>query len=1328
MVNNTSRSRSGMALVIVLCFLVLLTIVMLAFLSRSLSSGLISGASANATKADVYGKGAIDQVIGDLRQEIAAGSVVAGVNGAISSPSAVATNSAGYISYIYRPSSPATAVPYNSGPYVTTSQAWNNMPNLVKESARGQPFYATTAHATYNLTIPASSRAAPVSSTDDISVNGRFVSLARWNKHLLLPKASATITPSSSGTSIADTGTNAAPMASDPAATSPTANYFVSPDWIFTASDGSNPTTFSSTLTNPNANTYVVGRYSYAIYNEGGLLDANVAGFPTLYNQKGPASFADLTVLPGIASTTSITPQNVVNALVGWRNAATAQSTGTFPAYTVSTSGTTYTSYLQYILGINSRFMTVGSNNSQSDRAFTSRQQLIAFLQGVANGNASDEALLQDAMMYLGTFSRTLNQPSYWPDPTRPRVVGPIASNSSSYTGGNFAHGLDDTYNPPFKSIRVGTGWPGTRNDGTTWVVGDPLVKKRFALSRLMWLTYKGPSATLSSTDSLFQQYQNESMSAQAVTQLAAEGTAANIYKYFGLTWNAGPGTGGLGGYWVYNHGTGGSPESPASLRSLVAVQAAQREPDFFELLQATVNVGAIAKARIGPGVENTEGDYNTITDSYVMNAVLQLGANVIDEANPTQYPTHIEYDFGDVGYFRGVYGAMDLPGLHALMKFGFITQLAATNPLPAVPPALPQPTTGTFTSGGTDVILFVPVIWDAYDATGPTSAAVPPSTLVPSNLRITAVTIPMTTPTASAATTPWQFTPYYGIVVPTSTSTQIEDVASQVPILSQWNTEDATALTFSNETATTRPLYREPTALVRVTKPSNSNLALGPSNLIVSQFSSAGIPDLNYTGFAGLIGFLGGTYPECWQDTSTPPNIYTANYVEVNHPAAGMTVRLEYQVGSTWIPYQEVYTDGDNNALQVPSYESQTSSVAPCVLAPLGTSIWRSSITSTAATPSGTYTIPQAYGTYGWDPRDTRWMQVPINPGPQISGGILTMRVASERPTGAEDLNSAGIGYGGSPPGQGWVDSNLTAGYGMHLGGPTQNLNIAGQCHYSDPDGVVRRAMGGWVSSPTPAATTALPMATLASQSSRPLFLHRPYRSVAELGYVFSGTPWKNIDFFTPESGYSALLDAFCINEDYRADAISAGQVDLNGRQAPVFQALLNGAYRDELSAATATGAGTSIAALANSEAVTLSQDLVSRTLNTTVSGEGPLLNIADLTGRWISGSSTAAPVDPSSYNGFSGDLGIYTGGATSANNLVQRFRETSMRALSDSGQAGTWNLLIDIVAQSGRCPANAKSLANFLVEGERHYWVHVAIDRSTGQVIDENIETVNE
>src|SRR5207245_6469076 len=53
---------------------------------------------------------------------------------------------------------------------------------------------------------------------------------------------------------------------------------------------------------------------------------------------------------------------------------------------------------------------------------------------------------------------------------------------------------------------------------------------------------------------------------------------------------------------------------------------------------------------------------------------------------------------------------------------------------------------------------------------------------------------------------------------------------------------------------------------------------------------------------------------------------------------------------------------------------------------------------------------------------------------------------------------------------------------------------------------------------------------------------------------------------------------------------------------------------------------------------------------------------------------------------------------------------RECVLRAFSDACQTRTWNLMIDVIAQSGRYPPNASTgpntanpLANFMVEGEK-------------------------
>jgi len=97
----------------------------------------------------------------------------------------------------------------------------------------------------------------------------------------------------------------------------------------------------------------------------------------------------------------------------------------------------------------------------------------------------------------------------------------------------------------------------------------------------------------------------------------------------------------------------------------------------------------------------------------------------------------------------------------------------------------------------------------------------------------------------------------------------------------------------------------------------------------------------------------------------------------------------------------------------------------------------------------------------------------------------------------------------------------------------------------------------------------------TSASQSqSRPFILNRPFKMVAELGYVFSGVAWRNLDFFTPESGFAPLLDVFCLNETSDPLGRTAGKINLNTRQVPVIQSILSGmnnqgnAYKDELNA----------------------------------------------------------------------------------------------------------------------------------------------------------------
>jgi Putative Ig domain len=266
----------------------------------------------------------------------------------------------------------------------------------------------------------------------------------------------------------------------------------------------------------------------------------------------------------------------------------------------------------------------------------------------------------------------------------------------------------------------------------------------------------------------------------------------------------------------------------------------------------------------------------------------------------------------------------------------------------------------------------------------------------------------------------------------------------------------------------------------------------------------------------------------------------------------------------------------------------------------------------------------------------------------------------------------------------------------------------------YADNDNVTRPADAIY---PGAATTTgsSTPYYDTGSAPSRvyhPIMLNRPFRSVAELGYAFRDLPWKTLDFFTDKSADAGLLDIFTINDGAQLFAgttdivgmtmptVVAGQVNSNAQQSVSLQPIFAGAILNELDPSNAvsnTGNGATSAPV-------LASNVVNATSTT------PMQNKAELITR--AGLPTA--ILPTASND---------------NQAVKTRREVVSRTLSSVSQTRVWNLLIDVVTQTGRFKPNAANLQNdFVVEGEQHYWVHVAIDRFTGQVIDKQIEVVNE
>ncbi|HEY8965621.1 MAG TPA: hypothetical protein VIM58_04205, partial [Candidatus Methylacidiphilales bacterium] len=387
-------SARGSALIITLSILALITAVLLAFFSQSALNRQISFSGAGQARADFIARSGLDTVVGDLRSEVRAGS----------QPYVSGTNA------VYFPTSSNLALPCRVG-----DQGFGN---LVKQSTASKPFWSGAA---YTNLIAAPVRAAPGNNTLTPSANGRAIAASRWNAPGLL----------------GDPGSGSVPSVP---------SGYVAPDWIVvtrngavTNASGAMPSMKALADAAPSNPDYAVGRFAYAVYDEGALLDVNAAGYPSSLNAtdfakiRGLLPQVDLSPIPGVKD---------ANAFVQWRNQATAATAAT---------------YTNSVLTATNGFLTV----SPGDQALVGRQDLINY------AKANPGAIQTAALPYLGTFTRMPDGPAWFPDPARAKV------NTTQ----------DDIVNPSLLKIRVGKAF--ARPDGTTAAVGDPLLKHRFPLSRL---------------------------------------------------------------------------------------------------------------------------------------------------------------------------------------------------------------------------------------------------------------------------------------------------------------------------------------------------------------------------------------------------------------------------------------------------------------------------------------------------------------------------------------------------------------------------------------------------------------------------------------------------------------------------------------------------------------------------------------------------------------------------------------------------------------------------------------------------------------------------
>jgi hypothetical protein len=185
---------------------------------------------------------------------------------------------------------------------------------------------------------------------------------------------------------------------------------------------------------------------------------------------------------------------------------------------------------------------------------------------------------------------------------------------------------------------------------------------------------------------------------------------------------------------------------------------------------------------------------------------------------------------------------------------------------------------------------------------------------------------------------------------------------------------------------------------------------------------------------------------------------------------------------------------------------------------------------------------------------------------------------------------------------------------------------------------------------------------------------MNRPFRSVGEMGYAFRDQPFRTLSFSSTSSPDAGLLDLFSTNDYSDSSGMRGGVVNLNSRQAPALAGVLTSTIRRE---DTPRGNGAapspSPSPLASPAANSVATSLTLSTIST------PLVNRAGLTNLIASLPNTTG-------------LGP---------NVPKTQREAVARALGEADQTRTWNLLIDVIAQSGKYAPGETNLTKFIVAG---------------------------
>ncbi|MDX2080287.1 MAG: hypothetical protein SFU53_05840 [Terrimicrobiaceae bacterium] len=1163
---SPTNKAVGAALVIVLALIVLLTILVSTFFFRVSRQQMIAETSAEQAIAEELARGAGAAIIGNLRQEIAAGSTIA-----------VDFGKAVFMPLRFNNAHPTT-VPQRTGLGSTT--VVNGLPNLLKKSASGVALFSGPGYtgAASDLAVSSVSTSAP-------SLNGRAISLDRWQlPRLFIPGD---------------------------------ADLFTAPAWalITRKSFGSSGTDLEKlrdpSLTNPDR---AIGRFAFVVYDQGGILDINTAGSSSAIRadqrysgHRGRLAQADLTALPGLT-------QPDVDAITAWRDAA-LPTTAAYEDYLfkwIPTQG-----------GLTKTF--------PGNQRFIARQELLAFFDATFGENSPQHA----ALPFLGTFSRELNGPTH----------SPQVNAAAPYRYADNAD-LTTAVNRNFPNVRFQ--YPGQLGDGREVAAGDPLVRKRFSLTRLQVLADKAADPSNTSADS-------------------------DIKRWFGLTFDSNRSV------WVYT-----SPDATVAqdrIKTLGEVAQANppRELDFFELLQAGILAGSLGKSGGRDPVESSGGNNVAFSNSNTYDfderedfQIIQIAANIIDQSDADDEVTVIQ--FGGTApagqpEFYDFYGTENLP--YVLRVYDTVYRRSRAD---GRNPNNGQPYNHPWIAAWLQFELWNPHANPRSDR----------------RLRV-------------FARGPARFF-----------------------VFNKWFSPN----TFTNRVDSPVHQFGERDSLIVPVAPAGADAFREPRVLIPSMgIQATGDPDnhLRESNRFGSWNFVGLKMPDLfvpdrkveyypnwksWSGVDEEPFFHSRYFVQ---GAPYFDIIVQYEDGNgNWRTYQRIKnfgvistnrpSEGSNRseAGLLPGHSEQQKQANAGITFEHEKQIYDAA--STAAVLSGYRGLV--------DPRTDRFGLFFGGLGAAFAANGFSLGPAppfntSPAPAGIDD-RVPGLMGGRWPGGQvmqdspatGWAGKRVYWGSyaytGVYAGGLAKNQRNVSTYWYNDRDGVNRRgdaALAGTADQDANGFQDGNPFqmgGAASDRPERPVILNRPFRSVGELSATFRGQPWKSLDFFTAESADAGLLDLFSLDDG----EVVAGRLSLNTRHTEVIQAVIQNVSRRELVHDPISPAA----------AAAVADDfLAAGSLGNTPYVSKSAIVTQFLANRSSQMSDTTYPIN-------------------------KHRREAVVRALGEIGNARTWNLLIDLVVQSGRYTPASRTIQDFMVEGQRRYWLHVAIDRWTGEVIESQWEAVDE